>query len=133
MDFGAISWLGVVLGAIAFFGFGAVWYGPVFGSIWMRETGLTEESAADTNMPLVFGGTFLLEVLAGVGLAALIGADATVASGLGIGLGVALVVVIPLLAVLAIYERRSVTLTALNAGYNLVGLVLMGAIIGALQ
>lgn len=39
---------------------GFVWYSPkVFGTIWMRETGITEEKAKQSNMLKVFGLTII--------------------------------------------------------------------------
>lgn len=35
---------------------GFIWYNPkVFGTIWMRETGITEEKAQGSNMLMIFG------------------------------------------------------------------------------
>jgi hypothetical protein len=40
---------------------GFVWYNPkVFGTIWMNETGMTEEKAKQSNMLKVFGLTIFL-------------------------------------------------------------------------
>lgn len=40
---------------------GFVWYNPkVFGTIWMQETGMTEEKAQKSNMLKVFGLTIFL-------------------------------------------------------------------------
>lgn len=133
MDFGAISWLGAVLAGVAFFAVGAVWYGPLFGDRWMAAAGITQERARESNLPAVFGGTLVLEVIAGIGLASLIGAEATVTDGLQFGLAVGLIVVLPALTVLSVFERKSTTLWALNAGYNVLGFMVMGAVIGAFQ
>lgn len=133
MDFAAISWLGVVLAAAAFFVVGGVWYGALFSKLWMQLSGMTEERAQKSNLPLVFGMTALLGAVAAVGLAAVIGADATAGTGVLAGLAVALLIVTPVLAIQSMYDRKAVTLLAINAGYNLVGFAAMGLIIGALQ
>jgi hypothetical protein len=40
---------------------GFVWYHPkVFGTAWMKETGLTEEKIQSGNMAVTFGLTFLI-------------------------------------------------------------------------
>lgn len=37
---------------------GFIWYNPkVFGTIWMNETGMTEEKARQSNLLKVFGLT----------------------------------------------------------------------------
>lgn len=39
---------------------GFVWYNPkVFGTAWMKSTGMTKESAKGANMALIFGMSFL--------------------------------------------------------------------------
>lgn len=135
MDFGAVSWLGALLAGVAFFAFGALWYGPLFGKLWTAETGVTEETAAEGNLPVIFGATLVLEILAAAGLAAILGGrgELSVAGGLAAGIAAGALIVVPVLGVLALYERKSVTLWALNGGYNLVGFAIMGAIIGAFQ
>lgn len=133
MDFGAISWLGVLLAAVAFFAVGAVWYGLLFSKPWMRLSGVTEEAARESNLALIYGVTGLLGLVSAIGLAALLGADPTATAGLGVGLGVGVLIVAPALLILSLYERKPLGLWALNAGYNVVGFAVMGLVIGALQ
>lgn len=133
MELAAISWLGVVLAAVAFFAVGALWYGLVFGKLWMRLTGLSEEQARGTNLPLTFGATAVLGAVVAVGLAAVIGSGASVGSGLGIGVAAGVLIVAPVLAIQSLYERKPLGLWALNAGYNLIGFAIMGLFLGLLQ
>lgn len=133
MDFGNVSWLGVLVAGVAFFAIGGVYYGPLFGDRWMDASGVTEETARQSNLPLVFISTFILELIAAVGLALVIGEDATPVEGLVNGLLLDLLLVLPVLGVLSVFERKSWDLFALNAGYNLLGFMAMGAIIGAFQ
>jgi len=43
---------------------GFIWYHQkVFGTIWMQETGMTEEKAKGANMPLIFGLTYLFSLM----------------------------------------------------------------------
>ena len=131
MDFADVTWIGAVVAGIAFFVFGALWYGPLFGKQWMAATGVTEERARESNLPAIFGGTLVMEIVAGIGLSAIMGRDETLAEGLVTGLLVGLLIVLPALVVLSLYERKSASLTAMNAGYNVVGFTIMGAVIGA--
>lgn len=133
MDFGNVSWLGVLLAGVAFFAIGGVYYGPLFGDRWMNATGITEAQARESNMALVFTSTFILELIAAVGLALVIGEDATPVEGLVNGLLLNLLLVLPVLGVMSVFERKSWDLFALNAGYNLIGFAAMGAILGAFQ
>jgi hypothetical protein len=132
MDFGAISWSAVLLGGLAFFAVGALWYGALFSKPWLRAVGI-DPDAPGGNVALTFGGTLVLELAAAVGLAAVIGADATVGRGLALGVAVGVLLACTTLAVQYLYERRPPILWAINLGHTLVGFAAMGAVIGALQ
>ncbi len=42
---------------------GSIWYNPkVFGTVWMRTAGLTEEQAASGNMALIFGLVYIFSL-----------------------------------------------------------------------
>lgn len=133
MDFSAVSWLGVVVAGFAFFAIGGVWYGPLFADRWQRASGVTEEIARASNLPLVFISTFVMELIAALGIALVVGADATPVEGMLTGLLLNLLLVLPVLGVLSVFERKSWDLWWLNAGYNLIGFLAMGAVIGAFQ
>ena len=42
---------------------GAVWYGPLFGKIWQRESGVTDEQMQNANMLKIFGLTYVYSFL----------------------------------------------------------------------
>lgn len=43
---------------------GFIWYNPkVFGTIWMKETGMTEEKAKNANMAKIFGLTIFYSLM----------------------------------------------------------------------
>lgn len=132
MDYGSISWLAVVIAAVVFFAIGGLWYAVLFAKTFTRASGMTEEEMGDSD-PVTFGVTFVLQFLAAIGLAALIGGDTSVADGLRTGLEVGVFFMFTTLAVAALYDRKSPVLFGLNAGYNLVGFAAMGAIVGAMQ
>ena len=54
---GGINWLAVVLGAVAFFAVGAIWYSFLFSKAWQREVNLTDEQKASFNMEQDWQGT----------------------------------------------------------------------------
>lgn len=58
------NWLAVAGAAFFPMIFGFIWYNPkVFGTAWMRASGLTEESMKDANMVLIFGVSLILSFL----------------------------------------------------------------------
>ncbi|WP_020568148.1 DUF1761 domain-containing protein [Neolewinella persica] len=42
---------------------GAVYYGPLFGKLWQREAGVTDEQMQNANMLKIFGLTYLYSFL----------------------------------------------------------------------
>lgn len=127
-----LNWLAILLAAVAAFVLGGAWYSPrLFGGAWMQDVGLTEESAAESNMALIFGGAFLLILVAAIFLGATIGNSGTWLTGLHTGLVVGVAWVSTAYGVTYLFERRPLRLFLVNAGYNVVLFALMGTIIGA--
>ena len=58
-----INWLALVAAALSTLVVGFLWYGPLFGKAWMKETGITEEQA-QKGMPLRFGLSVVLAFVA---------------------------------------------------------------------
>ncbi len=49
------NFLALFVAALSTLVIGFIWYNPkVFGTIWMKESGLTEEKMKGANMPLIF-------------------------------------------------------------------------------
>jgi hypothetical protein len=58
------NFLAVLVAALSSFVVGFIWYNPkVFGTIWMKEIGMTEEKAKTGNMAKIFGLTFLYSLM----------------------------------------------------------------------
>ncbi len=51
-----ITWLAVIVAALASFPLGMLWYGPLFGKAWMAASGVTKETGRGVN-PLKLYGT----------------------------------------------------------------------------
>lgn len=59
-----INFLALLLAALSTLVVGFIWYNPkVFGTIWMKESGLTEEKMKGANMALLFGLSFFYAFL----------------------------------------------------------------------
>lgn len=127
-----INWLAVLAAAVSAFVIGGIWYGPLFGRVWMSANGYTEQDLATRNMALVFGLSFLLMVAAAVNLEMFIGAGATLAFGSMAGLFAGLGWVATFLGVIYLFEKRSTTLWLVNGGYSVAALTVMGGILGAM-
>ena len=127
-----INWIAVVVATVAAFALGGLWYSKaLFGDIWMQEVGLTEEAVNNANMPMTFGGTFVLQLIATIALAAFLGADSTWLTGLETGLTVGLVWVATAYGVTYLFEQRPLRLFLINAGYYVVLYAIVGTVLGA--
>jgi Protein of unknown function (DUF1761) len=140
---------------------GFVWYSPkVFGTIWMNETGMTEEKAKQSNMLKVFGLTifyslmlaFLMPALVvhQLGALGMIGGPEFVETakpsyaafladygdnfrtfehGALHGFMSGLFLALPITAINGLFEQKSWKYILVNAGYWIVSMTIMGAII----
>ena len=127
-----IYWPAVVVSTVIAFAIGGVWYSKaLFGSAWLEEVGLTEEAVNSANMPKTFGGTFVLQFLAVMALAVLVGSDGSWQSGLYTGLLIGVFWVATAYGITYLFEQRSLRLFLINAGYNVVLFAIIGTVIGA--
>ena len=134
MDFSAINWLAVIVAAIAFFGLGAVWYGPIFGKSWQKEVGLTDDDIQGGNMSLIFGSSFIMMLLMAFGIAMLLSIQHLEGPNWQIGVHTGLLVGVlftaTAMAINYLYQRKSIKLWLIDSGYQICFLVLQGLILG---
>jgi hypothetical protein len=126
------NYLAILAAALSAFVLGGIWYAPgVFGRAWMQECGFTEESLKKMGgMGRIFGVSFVLELLMAFNLAAFIGPKASLAFGTFAGAAAGFGWVALSYGVTYLFERRSLRMFFINAGYHAVAFTMMGAIIG---
>jgi hypothetical protein len=129
-----INWLGVVLGAVAFFAVGAVWYTALFGKAWQRAVGLSDEQLkTGANMPLIFGTCFLLELLVSLTVGHIYAyTTPDDRSKLMIAVGLAAGVMAPAIGISYLYMRKSLKLFLIDAGHLIVGMAALGGVFALL-
>jgi hypothetical protein len=128
-----LSYLAVIVAAIAQYVLGFLWYGPLFGKTWRSLMGVKEQSMSGAGMGKTLVWSFIGSlVTAGVlrKLATMVGA-LTLGAGVALGAMVWLGFVATVTLAIVLYEKRSVNLYILNNAYQLVSLVVMGAIVAA--
>lgn len=151
--------IALLLAAVSALFVGFIWYNPkVFGTIWMKEAGLTEESIKGANMAKIFVLAFIFAFLLAMtmmqmsihqtGALSLVGGDPSKAlpsyaafmadygnhfrtfkHGALHGVLAGVFVALPILGTNALFERKSAKYIFINAGYWIVTLGVMGAII----
>lgn len=134
MNMPQINFLAVLVAALSSFVIGYLWYAPfTFGTVWMKEVGLTDKKIRQTNLIKTFGLTFLLSLVICFNLAALLGRDSGLAWGMMAGGLAGIGWVGASLGINYLFERKSLKLFLINGGYNAVTYIIAGGIIGAWQ
>jgi len=116
---------------------GSLWYGPLFGRLWMRLIEITEDEIKASFNPLKsYGVTYIGAFLTAYVLAHILQAYAGAFDVSGTGAGVEGAFWVWLGFVLTIgwqavaFENKKISVYALNMAYNLITLLLMGAVLG---
>ena len=121
----------VCVAAALSFVIGGTWYSPLlFGRVWLRETGLTDEELRRRSMGLVFGSSFVLSLIIALNLAAFLAGPPNLAWGIAAGALAGVGWVATAMAITYLFEKRSLKLFLVNAGYHAVTFMLMGGVIG---
>ena len=137
MAFQPITWLAVLIAAVASFIAGAIWYG-VLGRQWMTALDWSDaEKASNTRPPTVaMIVSFVAELAMAFVLAGVIGhlgpGNATIRNGIISGAFIWAGFVVTTLAVNNAYARRKPMLTVIDAGHWLLVLLVQGAVLGAM-
>ncbi|WP_155210405.1 DUF1761 domain-containing protein [Fulvivirga aurantia] len=125
----SINWLAVVVATLSTFVLGAVWYGPLFGKVWMAEHGYTEDDLKDANMAKIYGTAFVLEFIMAVNLAYFI-QGVSAGEGVFYGFVTGFGWVAMAIGVNYLFSRNSMRLWFIDAFYFVVSFTIMGVILG---
>ena len=135
LDFGAINWLAVVVGAAIYFVLGALWYSTVlFAKPWQAAIGWDESRPQPQTNPLTYVVPALLYVVAGVAtalIAAATGVD-TLTEGIALGLLTGMGFALPMVGVEATFDPnkpKPLAWFAITTAYHLVGFVILAVVI----
>ncbi len=126
-----IHWSAVMVAAVTTFLVGGAWYSPLlFGKAWQRLAGLSDVDLQG-GTARVFGVSLVMALVQSTNLAFFIGKSGTLEFAMFAAAATGVGFVAPALVVTGLFERRSGALLAIDAGYHVVSLLLMGAILGA--
>jgi hypothetical protein len=128
-----LNWLGILISTVSAFMLGFLWYSVLFQKRWMKENGFDDESLKDSDMLKIFGLSFLLMFVAAFTLALFIGKDRGPVFGTMAGFHAGLGFAFTFIGISYLFERKSLALFLINAGYSVVSLTIMGLVIGLMQ
>ncbi len=154
-----MNFLALITAAVSALLTGFIWYSPkLFGNAWMKASGITEEQIKGGNMAKIFGFALLFAFLLALALQgivihqmgayALMGGNPATAlpsyeafmadysnayrtfkHGALHGALSGVFIALPILGINALFERKGAKYILVNAGYWVVTLAVMGAII----
>lgn len=130
------NWWAVLVCMVASVMIGFVWYGPLFGKVWMKESGITmPDKTPSMKKPIVMSliGAFLMAYILNNGLtfgnAYIAGIPAGMLGAFWYWVGF----VVPVQLSFVAWEGKSWKLFCIQAGYWLVLLLVMGGILAGWQ
>lgn len=127
------NWLALIVAVIATQVLGFIWYHPkVFGKTWMETTGVTEEKAKQGNMflnmaictVLMFAVAYELKYVAHGAAEYMTFKHGAYHAGID-----GLLIIIPVIGTISIYEHKGLKYFLVTTGYWLLSFVLIGGII----
>lgn len=125
-----MNYLAVLAAAVSAFVLGGIWYGPLFGKAWQTAAGLSDEALKQGSQATIFGGAFLLSLLAAFVFAMFLGPAPALEFALFAGVSAGLCWVAASLGLLYLFERRSLKLFLVNGGYVTLQFTLYGLVLG---
>jgi len=151
------NYLAILVAAVVPIILGFVWYNPkLFGTAWMRAAEMTEEKMKSSNMAVIFGVSLILSGLLAFFTIFLVvhetgvygmtegqmegettqaflaewgGKYRSFKHGALHGAMAGIMMVLPIIGINALFERKSWKYIFINAGYWIVCLAIMGSII----
>lgn len=126
-----VNWLAVLAAAVSSFVVGGVWYSPaLFGKVWQREAGLSDEQLKAGSPGRIYGGAFVLCLIAAAVFAMFLGPAPAPGFAAAAGFAAGLCWVASSLGVNYLFERKSLTLFLVNGGYHTVQFTVIGLVLG---
>lgn len=130
--FSNVNWLAILVGGVAYFLLGAIWYSFLFKNAWIRLTGINPN---DPNMKSGVAGVMLtsliLMIIASLGVGLFIAKIGIVnwMTGAKVGLVAGICFSFTAISISYLYEKRPLGLHFINGLYNTLGSMLAGIII----
>jgi hypothetical protein len=122
-----INILAVIVAAASAFLLGGLWYGPLFLKVWQRENG----GAVQAGHPVkVFGGAFVLSLLAAAVFAAFLGPNPETWFATSVGFAAGFCWVAASYGINYLFAQRSFKLWLIDGGYHTLQFTLYGFVLG---
>ena len=131
--FASINWLAVLVAAIAYFSLGALWFSkPVFGTRWVALHKINmDDPEVKKGVAAIMFGSFLLMLLATIGLAILVARFHfyEAISGIKLGLFTGICFASTAISVTYLYIKKPLASHFIDNLYHIVGQVIAAIIL----
>jgi len=150
-----MNWIAIFVSALTTLVVGFIWYNPkVFGTIWMKENGLTREELRSGNMLKIFGLTYIFSVFIVItemsltihqsGAVGMVGGPIKIGKAFMADYGTAfrtfkhgalhgfisgLFFALPIIGINGLFERKSWKYIWIHAGFWIVCLTIIGSLV----
>lgn len=135
-----VNWLSLILAMLVPMAIGFLYYGNfMFGKVWMKSIGMTEEKQKEGNMALIMGLSLVLSFFVAFFMMHFCnqpgqeGQFDSFGHGAFHGAFIAIIFVIPIAIINGLFEQKTWTNMLLNAGYWILTLAIMGGILDAMN
>jgi hypothetical protein len=129
-----VNLIAVLLCGVSSLVLGGLWYSPMlFANAWQRAAGLSDEQAKSGNIAVIFGGAFVLSLIAAYVFGMFLGKSMPLAGAVGAGFSAGLCWVAASFGINYLFERRLLSLWLINGGYHTLQFTLFGLILGLIR
>ena len=120
----------VLVAAASSFLLGGIWYGPLFKNVWCREAGVDPDPAKGGHPAKVFGGAFVLSLIAAAVFATWLGPKPELADAVCKGAVTGAAFVAASFGINYLFANRSLKLWLIDGGYHTLQFTLYGLVLG---
>jgi len=128
--------LAIAVSAVVMFAIGGLWYSPLlFANAWARESGTPNEHNPDPKAQMRFFAILLVLLMAAAAVLDCLMSSWAPGPGIGHGLAVGLIggtLTAAVIGMDTLFERKSLKLFLINAGYYLLSFCAAGLILALL-
>jgi hypothetical protein len=129
-----LNWLAVAVSTVAYFGLGAVWFGPIFGKMWMKGHGITQPTDEEKKqmnvgrmMAMSFVKTAIMVILTAY-IINIINYSGDIKTALKIGVALGGIAAFPI-GINYIFLKRPFYIWVLDGGYHACGVIIASIIL----
>lgn len=126
----SINYFAVIVAALSAFIIGGLWYSLLFAKSWANENGFSEEELRKGNMGKIFGGSFILSLIISFVFVLFLGPERNGIVGASAGFMTGLFWVATAMGITYLFERKTLKLFLINAGYHVITFTIVGLILG---